>query len=62
MIDILSPLITEADNFTTDLLDLLLINIVEPRKTQNKNAYQLAQQLIVKTEDSLEPVLSMVIY
>uniref|UniRef100_A0A1B0AGA6 Uncharacterized protein n=1 Tax=Glossina pallidipes TaxID=7398 RepID=A0A1B0AGA6_GLOPL len=59
MIDILSPLITEADNFTTDLLDLLLINIVEPRKTQNKNAYQLAQQLIVKTEDSLEPVLSM---
>lgn len=62
MIDILSPLITEADNFTTELLDLILINIVEPNKSQNKHAYQLAEQLIIKTSDSLEPMIKMVRY
>ena len=60
MIDILSPLITEADNFTIDLLDLILINIVEPNKSSNKNAYHLAEQLILKTSDSLEPIIKMV--
>lgn len=60
MIDMLSPLITEADNFNTELLDLLLINIVEPKKSQNKIAYHLAQQLIIKTADALEPMVKMV--
>lgn len=60
MIDIMSPLINEADNFTTDILDLILINIVEPKKSQNKYAYQLAEQLIVKTADSLETIIKMV--
>lgn len=60
MIDIMSPLISEADNFTTDILDLILINIVEPRKSQNKYAYQLAEQLIIKTADSLETIIKMV--
>lgn len=60
MIDIMSPLINEADNFTTDILDLILINIVEPKKSQNKYAYQLAEQLIVKTCDSLETIIKMV--
>uniref|UniRef100_A0A1I8NDQ3 Uncharacterized protein n=1 Tax=Musca domestica TaxID=7370 RepID=A0A1I8NDQ3_MUSDO len=59
MIDIMSPLISEADNFTTDILDLILINIVEPRKSQNKYAYQLAEQLIIKTADSLETIIKM---
>ncbi|XP_055904486.1 sister chromatid cohesion protein PDS5 homolog B-A [Eupeodes corollae] len=59
IVDILSPLITEADNFTTDLLDMILINIVEPLKTQNKHAYHLARELIVKTSDSLESVIKI---
>lgn len=60
MIDIMSPLINEADNFTTDILDLILINVVEPKKSQSKYAYQLAEQLIIKTADSLEPIIKMV--
>ncbi|XP_037953062.1 sister chromatid cohesion protein PDS5 homolog B-B [Teleopsis dalmanni] len=59
IIDILNPLITEADNFTFELLDLILINIVEPNKSQNKYAFQLAEQLILKTSDSLEPIIKM---
>lgn len=60
MIDIMSPLINEADNFTTDILDIILINIVEPKKSQNRFAYQLAEQLIVKTCDSLETIIKLV--
>lgn len=60
MMDILSPIITDGDNFNTELLDLLLINIVEPRKSQNKNGYQLAEQIVVKTSDSLQPIIKMV--
>ncbi|XP_067627164.1 sister chromatid cohesion protein PDS5 homolog B isoform X2 [Eurosta solidaginis] len=59
MIDIMTPLITEADNLTTPALDLILINIVEPQKSSNKHAYQLAEQLIQKTSYALEPVIKM---
>lgn len=62
MMDILSPIITDGDNFNTELLDQLLINIVEPRKSQNKNGYQLAEQIVVKTSDSLQPIITMVKY
>lgn len=60
MIDIMSPLINEADNFANEILDIILINIVEPRKSQNKFAYELAEKLIVKTADSLESILKIV--
>uniref|UniRef100_A0A0A1XF21 Sister chromatid cohesion protein PDS5 homolog B-B n=2 Tax=Zeugodacus cucurbitae TaxID=28588 RepID=A0A0A1XF21_ZEUCU len=59
MIDIMSPLITEADNLTTPLLDLILINIVEPQKSANIHAYQLAEQLIQKTSYALEPIIKI---
>ncbi|TMW43650.1 hypothetical protein DOY81_011270 [Sarcophaga bullata] len=59
MIDIMSPLINEADNFANEILDIILINIVEPRKSQNKFAYELAEKLIVKTADSLESILKI---
>ena len=49
MIDVLHPLITEADNVPNELLDTILQNIVEPLKTQRKNAYNLARELIMKT-------------
>lgn len=54
MLDVLSPLITESDNVSNELLDIILSNIVEPNKTQKKNSYQLAKELIVKTSDTLE--------
>ncbi|XP_030387208.1 sister chromatid cohesion protein PDS5 homolog B [Scaptodrosophila lebanonensis] len=53
-LDVLSPLITEADNLSVELLDLILINIVEPNKSANKHAYQLTEQLLIKTGEALE--------
>lgn len=60
MLDVLYPLITEADNVSTELLDIILINIVEPQKSQRKNAYQLAKELIKKTHDTLEQYIVLV--
>lgn len=54
MLDVLSPLISEADTVSMQLLDIILINIVNPMKTQRKNAYQLARDLIQNTQVSLE--------
>lgn len=62
MLDVLYPLITEADNVSTELLDIILINIVEPNKSQRKNAYQLAKELIKKTHDTLEQYIVLVIF
>lgn len=57
MLDVLCPLITESDMVGNDLLDIILMNIVEPNKTQQKNAYFLAKELIIKTSETLEPYI-----
>ena len=57
MLDVLCPLITEADNVPNELLDTILQNIVDPLKTQRKNAYNLSKELIIKTSDTLEPYI-----
>lgn len=57
MLDLMSPLITEADTVSQELLDVILLQIIEPRKTQNKNAYVLAQNLLKKTSMTIEPYL-----
>eukprot|EP00095_Tigriopus_kingsejongensis_P010616 maker-scaffold795_size96016-snap-gene-0.21 protein:Tk10616 transcript:maker-scaffold795_size96016-snap-gene-0.21-mRNA-1 annotation:"androgen-induced proliferation inhibitor" len=57
MLDVLTPLITEADFVSNELLDIILINIVDPLKTQQKNAYSLAKDLIIKTSATLEPYI-----
>lgn len=59
MLDVLCPLITESDNVSNELLDIILINIVEPHKSQKKNAYQLARDLITKTCDTLESYIQL---
>ena len=33
------------------------MNVVEPQKTQRKNAFMLAKELIVKTSATLEPYI-----
>ena len=60
MLDVLCPLITEADYVSNELLDIILINIVDPYKTQRKNAFALAKELVSKTSDTLEPYLQQV--
>lgn len=57
MLDVLCPLITESDMVSNELLDIILMNVVEPNKTHRKNAYVLAKELIVKTSDTLEPYI-----
>lgn len=60
MIDVLSPLITESDNVSSPLLDIILINIVEPQKSSKKNAYHLAKELIIKTNETMEQYIQQV--
>lgn len=60
ILDIFCPLITESDNVSNELLDIILINIVEPNKSQRKNAYFLARELIMKTSDTLETYIQLV--
>lgn len=60
MLDVLYPLITESDIVSNELLDIILMNIVEPNKTQKKNAYNLAKDLIIKCSETLEPYIQAV--
>lgn len=60
MLDVLCPLITESDIVGNELLDIILMNIVEPNKTQKKNAYFLAKELVIKCSDTLEPYIQAV--
>lgn len=57
MLDVLCPLINESDVVSNELLDIILSNVLEPSKTQRKNAYQLAKDLVVKCSDTLEPYI-----
>lgn len=60
MLDVLCPLITESDNVSSQLLDIILINIVEPQKSSKKNAYHLAKELIIKTNETMEQYIQQV--
>lgn len=60
MLDVLCPLITESDNVSQELLDIILINIVEPNKSARKNSYHLAKELIIKTHETLEQYVQQV--
>lgn len=60
MLDIMCPLISESDTVSHELLDIILINVVEPNKTQRRNAYALAKELINKCSDTLEPYIQAV--
>ncbi|XP_071087825.1 sister chromatid cohesion protein PDS5 homolog B-like [Haliotis cracherodii] len=57
MLDMMTPLIAEADTVSQELLDVVLINIVEPQKSQNKHAYALAKDLLRRTSNAIEPYI-----
>lgn len=56
------PLISESDTVSHELLDIILINVVEPNKTQKRNAFALAKELINKCSDTLEPYIQAVFH
>ena len=60
MLDMMSPLLSEADTVSQELLDILLLNIVEPHKTQNRQAYNLAKELLERTCNAIEPYVQAV--
>lgn len=53
MLEILIPLLAESDSISNELLDIILVNIIEPNKTQKKNAYNLSKELVAKTSESM---------
>ncbi|XP_052745025.1 sister chromatid cohesion protein PDS5 homolog B isoform X1 [Bicyclus anynana] len=57
MLDVLCPLITESDVVSNELLNVILMNLVEPNKREHKHAYSLAKELIIKTSETLEPYI-----
>ena len=60
MLDMMAPLLSEADTVSQELLDILLLNIVEPHKTQNRQAYSLAKELLMRTCNAIEPYVQAV--
>ena len=58
MLDVLKPLIIESDTVSTKLLQIILMQIIDPKKSTNKQAYWLASQILDKTSSTLEPYIS----
>ena len=57
MLDMLTPLIVEADTVSQKLIEIILWQIIEPKKSYQKQAAWLATQIIKKTNKTMEPYL-----
>lgn len=57
MLDMLTPLIIEADAVSPKLIEIILWQLIEPRKSQNKQACWLATQILKKAHKTIEPYL-----
>ncbi|KAG8200522.1 hypothetical protein JTE90_000597 [Oedothorax gibbosus] len=55
MLDMMCPLLLEADTISQPMLDTILEQIVEPRKTKNPNSYNLSRDIIKRTHATMEP-------
>lgn len=54
LIDILASLVRDCDFLSIPALDSLLINLIEPHKTQNRTAYRCARNLIDSTNTAIQ--------
>lgn len=52
--DLLHPLLNDADQISTKVLDLLFARIIEPAKSNNREAYTLAVNLLKKGNQHFE--------
>lgn len=57
MLDIMAPLISEADFVSQELLETILVNMVDPVKSHRKMAYIMAKDLIKRTSLTIEPCI-----
>lgn len=55
MLDMMAPLISEADLVSQELLDVILVNMVEPKRSQNRIAFGMAKDLLRRTSNAIEP-------
>lgn len=53
MVDMLTPLISESDNTSPELLEIVLTHLIEPKKTHVKHACALSQEIIRRTMKTL---------
>ncbi|GBM49514.1 Sister chromatid cohesion protein PDS5 A-A [Araneus ventricosus] len=53
IVDLLCPLINEADVIPAGLINIIFNHIIDPKKTDNKNACILAQEILRKTSSSI---------
>lgn len=51
------PLITDSDQISFELLDLILSQLIEPNKSSNVDACKMSKELIFRTKDTLEPYI-----
>ena len=54
LFELLYPLLNEPDQISTQVLDILFTRIIEPSKSSNKEAYNLAVSLIKKGNQHFE--------
>ncbi|EDO49632.1 predicted protein [Nematostella vectensis] len=59
MVEVMSPIIEDSESIPQELLDTVLINLIEPIKSQNPSAYRIASNLVEKTSSSIEPFIQM---
>ncbi|XP_015792482.1 sister chromatid cohesion protein PDS5 homolog B [Tetranychus urticae] len=57
MLDMLTPLIIEADAVSSKLVEIILWQLIDPKKKGNKQACWLATQILKKANKTMEPYL-----
>lgn len=57
MIDVLTPLILESDATSPELMEIILIHLIDPKKSQAKHACLLAREVVKKSIKTLGPYL-----
>ncbi|XP_065058072.1 sister chromatid cohesion protein PDS5 homolog B-like isoform X1 [Rhopilema esculentum] len=59
MLDVMSSVIQDSESLSQDILDVILINLVNPVKSSRPSSYKLASNLIERCSTSLEPYLQV---
>ena len=60
MLDVMCPLISENDAVPSDLLEIILSNLLDSKKLENALAFQMAKDLIRRTAMTIEPSIQQV--
>lgn len=59
LLEVLTGLVQEGESLSQEIMDIILVNIVEPSKSENKVAYMFAVEFIKRASSYLEPYIQM---